>query len=183
MNLREATTNNTRRLASILSRVEDERIRCILAKQLNDELGNGNIKHIHRKSFEQMMTVLEHWKMESFTEDMVISGKEFSQQLENIYVNSNPYVSVGSTILMEVYGKQFYLWLGQELRKTNVDLSRIPWVTLHEELEVDHANESLILAGFVTDSKEGVIAARQGIEKSSMASWKFLDSLYCLCYG
>jgi DMATS type aromatic prenyltransferase len=43
MNIRETATNFTRRLANILARISDDRIRCILAKQLNDELGNGNI--------------------------------------------------------------------------------------------------------------------------------------------
>jgi DMATS type aromatic prenyltransferase len=182
INLREAVIHFTRRLASIIARIDDERIRCILAKQLNDELGNGNINGIHRKLFERLMIAIEPWRMESFTEEMLRPGKEFSQQMEGIYVEAYPYVGVGAAVVMEIYGKQFDLWLGNELRKTTVDLSAMTWVTLHEELEIDHADESLVIARFVADAEEE-IAARQGIEKACLASWSFLDGLYRLCYG
>jgi DMATS type aromatic prenyltransferase len=182
INLREAVIHFTRRLASIVARIDDERIRCILAKQLNDELGNGNIDGIHRKLFERLMIAIEPWRIESFTEEMLRPGKEFSQQMEGIYVEASPYVGVGAAVVMEIYGKQFDLWLGNELRKTTVDLSAMTWVTLHEELEIDHADESLVIARFVADAEEEV-AARQGIEKACLASWSFLDGLYRLCFG
>lgn len=181
MNLREGTVHNTRRLASIVARTDDERIRCILAHQLNDELGNGNIDHIHRIGFEQMMSAVDSWRIESFTEKMTVAGKEFSQRLEEIYLDSNPYVGVGVTIVMEIYGKQFYSWLGANMRRTTVDVSAIPWVTVHEELEVGHANESLLLAHLVDDSGDRV-AARQGIDKACVASWILLNDLYQICY-
>ncbi len=183
MNLREGSHQFTRRLANIISRMNDERIRCILAKQLNDELGNGDINGIHTKLFEQMMTAMEHWRMESFTGEMLMPGHEFSQNLEEIYLDPDPYVGVGSAMVLEVYGKQFDQWLGRELQRTNVDLSSITWVTVHEELEIDHANESLVIARFASDSEEGVAAARQGIEKACIASWSFLNDLYRLCYS
>jgi DMATS type aromatic prenyltransferase len=183
MNLREGSYQFTRRLANIISRINDERIRCILAKQLNDELGNGDINGIHTKLFEQMMTAMEHWRMDSFIEEMLMPGHKFSKKLEEIYLDPNPYVGVGSAMVLEVYGKQFDQWLGRELQRTNVDLSSITWVTVHESLEIDHANESLVIARFASDSEEGVAAARQGIEKACIASWSFLNDLYLLCYS
>jgi DMATS type aromatic prenyltransferase len=181
INLREAVIHFTRRLASIIARLDDERIRCILAKQLNDELGNGNIDGVHRKLFERLMTAIEPWRVESFTDEMLTPGKEFSQRMEAIYVEAYPYVGVGAAVVMEIYGKQFDLWLGKELRKTDVDLSSITWVTLHEELEIDHADESLVIARFVADAKEEV-AAIQGVDKACIASWRFLDGLYRICF-
>jgi DMATS type aromatic prenyltransferase len=181
INLREAVIHFTRRLASIIARIDDERIRCILAKQLNDELGNGNVNGIHRKLFEKLMTAIEDWKPASFTEEMLNPGKNFSQQMEAVYVEADPYMGVGAAVLMEIYGKQFDLWLGQELRKTTVPRSAVAWVTLHEELEIDHADESIIMARFVADAQEE-IAGRQGVDKACLASWNFLNGLYRLCY-
>jgi pyrroloquinoline quinone (PQQ) biosynthesis protein C len=73
--------------------------------------------------------------------------------------------------------------MGKEFRKTNIDRKAIAWLTLHEELEVGHADESIVIARFTSDSEEGVVAARQGFEKTRLASWSFLDGLYRLCYG
>ena len=183
MNIRETATNFTRRLANILARIEDDRIRCILAKQLNDELGNGNIDRIHSKLFDRLMTTVEPWQMESFTENLLIPGEEFSNSFEEIYLDSNPYVGVGAMIVSEIYAKQFDICLGNELRRTSVDRAGIKWVTIHEELEVEHADESFLLASFVTDSEEGIIAAKQGIEKTCVTAWTFLNKLYRICYG
>jgi pyrroloquinoline quinone (PQQ) biosynthesis protein C len=181
INLQEAVNNFTRRLASIVARTDDERIRCILAKQLNDELGNGNINGIHRKLFDKLMIAIKTWQVDDFTTEMVIPGQEFSQRMEDIYVKADPYVGVGAAILMEIFGKQFDLWLGRELRKTTVDRSAISWVILHEELEIDHADESIVIARFVADAQEEA-EARKGVEMACMASWHFLDRLYRLCY-
>ncbi|WP_310423164.1 tryptophan dimethylallyltransferase family protein [Chamaesiphon sp. VAR_48_metabat_135_sub] len=183
MNLREAASHFSRRLANIIARIDDERIRCILVKELNDELGSGNIERIHRKLFEQMITGIDSWRMKSFTNEMLVPGKKLNQCLEEIYLDSNPYLGVGAGLMMEVHGKQFTLWLGQEFRKTTVDLSTVLWLTLHEELEIDHVDESLVITRFVADSEEGVAAARQGIDRACVASWSFLDGLYRLCYG
>jgi DMATS type aromatic prenyltransferase len=183
MNLREAAMQFSRRLIILIAGINDDRIRCILAKQLNDELGNGDIDGIHTKLFDGLMTAIESWQADSFCENMLIPGKEFSQRLEEIYSNLNPYMGVGAAIVMEFHGKQFVLCLGKEFRKTNVELSAITWLTLHEELEIDHVDESLLLAGFVADSEEGVLAAKQGIESACLASWRFLDGLYRLCFN
>jgi DMATS type aromatic prenyltransferase len=184
MNVREAIANHfTRRLANVIGRIDDERIRCVLTKQLNEELGNGDINSIHRKLFNRLMDAIEPWRMESFNEDMLIPGQELSQRLEEIYLDPNPYVGVGSAIVMEIHGKQFDLCLGKEFRKTEIDLSAIPWLIIHEELEIGHADEALVLSRFVTDSVDGIAAAREGSQKTRAASWKFLDGMYRICFG
>jgi DMATS type aromatic prenyltransferase len=182
MNLRETSSNFTRRLANVVAQTSDERIRCVLAKQLNDELGNGNINRIHRKLFEQLIIEIQSWQMDSFTEEMLLPGKEISKCWEEIFLDSDSYVGVGATMVLEVYGKQFDLWLGQEIRKTTINLSTIKWVTVHEELEIDHAEESLVLARFVSESETGEVAARQGIDKACKTAWSFMNALYRLCF-
>jgi pyrroloquinoline quinone (PQQ) biosynthesis protein C len=120
--------------------------------------------------------------MEISTENIFTPGREFSDRFEEIYLDPNPYVGVGAMIVSEIYAKQFDICLGNELRKTNVDRSGIKWVTIHEALEVEHADESLLLASFVSDSEEGIVAAKQGIELTCLAAWNFLNKLYQLCY-
>ncbi|WP_181243767.1 iron-containing redox enzyme family protein [Chamaesiphon polymorphus] len=183
MNVREGVvTHFTRLLANVVGKIEDERIRCILTKQLNEELGNGNIDRVHRKLFDRLLAGIEPWQMENFSEEMLTPGKEYSQSLTDIYFNSNAYVGVGAAILMEIHGKQFDLCLGQEFRKTDIELSKIGWLTLHEEVEIDHADEALLLSRFVDDSKEGMVAAKQGAEQTRAVSWIFLNNLYRLCF-
>jgi pyrroloquinoline quinone (PQQ) biosynthesis protein C len=182
-NIHEAVVPHfTRWLANIIARLDDERIRSILAKQLNEELGNGDTDRTHRRLFEQLMSGIDDWEVESFTTEMLIPGKEFSNQLEKIYLDSNPYVGVGAVTLMEIHAKQFDLCVGEQFRKTDVNMAVIKWLTLHEELEVDHADESLDIARFIADSEEGVIVARRSVEITRTASWKFLDGVYRLCY-
>jgi DMATS type aromatic prenyltransferase len=181
-NIQEWVTHFTPRLASIIARIDDERIRCILAHQLNDEMGNGDVDRIHSKLFEHFLTTIEPWRMEHFTDEMLILGKEFSKCLEDIYLDPNPYVGMGGTIVMEIYGKQFDLWLGQELRNADVDLSKLTWLTLHEKMEIEHANESLLLAQFIDDSSYGVVATREGMNRACVTSWNFLNGLYKTCY-
>lgn len=183
MNFHEAVNNFTRRLAIVISRIEDERICCILANQLNEELGNGNINRIHKKLYDQLITNINHWRMESFTDDMMIPGQQFSQSWEDIYSEPNPYTAVGAAILMEIQAKQFDICLGKEFRKTDIELSKIHWLILHEEVEVDHAEETLLVARFADEASDGAALAIEGSRKARMASWKLLDGLYKLCYG
>ena len=182
MNFRGAATNFSRLLANIIARIDDERICSMLVKQLNDELGNGNIDAIHIKLFERLMSAIEPWRIVSCTEDMLIPGQLFSKKLEELYLDSNPYVGLGAAILLEIYGEQFDPWLSRELQRTNINPSDMIWVTLHEELEVDHADESLTMIRFVADSEAKVAAAKQGMEDAYLASQKLLDGLYRLCY-
>jgi DMATS type aromatic prenyltransferase len=181
-NFRGAATHFSRRLANIIARIDDQRICCTLVKQLNDELGNGDIDAIHIKLFERLMSAIDSWKIESCSDTMFIPGQEFSQRLEEIYSDSNPYIGLGAAILLEIYGEQFDPWLGNELRRTNINPSDMIWVTLHEELEVDHADESLVMIRFIAESKENEETAKKGIEKAFIASKQLLDGLYRRCY-
>jgi DMATS type aromatic prenyltransferase len=182
-NISETATNFTRRLANVLARIDDDRIRCILAKQLNDELGNGDVDRIHRKLFDRLINAIEPWRINSGSENMLMPGKEISSCFEEIYIHSDPYIGVGSLVMAEIYAEQFDVCLGKQLRKTNIDPDDITWVTTHEELECEHAGDSFVLARLVGNSAENTAKVLEGVEKTRMASWKFLDGLYRLCYG
>jgi DMATS type aromatic prenyltransferase len=176
-------THFTRRLASVIGRIDDEQIRCILTKQLNEELGNGDVNRIHRKLFEQLMLTLEPYKPQSVTPQILAPGNELSQSLEALYSDPNPYIGVGAAIIMEICGKQIDQLMANEFaERTTVERSSLKWLHLHDELEIDHANEVLDLARLITNSDRGKEAAQKGLEVTGKAVWSFFNGMYRVCF-
>jgi pyrroloquinoline quinone (PQQ) biosynthesis protein C len=174
--------NFARRLAGIAARVDDERIRCILAEQLNDEMGRGDFAHAHINLFSKMMSQLEPWRPVKTDANLLDAGKKLDPKLAEIYGAADVYESVGAVMAGEIFGKQMDQFLGDEFRRQNeLDPSSLEWLMLHEQLEVDHADSSSDLARFVpTDSLE---ATWRGASDLSRAGWAFLDDVYRACYG
>jgi DMATS type aromatic prenyltransferase len=173
----------TRRLASVVGRIDNEHIRCILTKQLNEELGNGDISKVHRKLFDRLVLALEPYKPQSVIDEMLLPGNELSQRLEALYANSNSYIGVGAAIVMEICGKQMDEVMSKEfVTRTNIDLSSLAWLHLHEELEIDHANEALDLAHLIANSDGDKDAARQGAKMTATALWNFCNGMYRVCF-
>ncbi|MET0591322.1 MAG: iron-containing redox enzyme family protein, partial [Polyangiaceae bacterium] len=56
------STDFVRWLAVAIDRTDDRRIASILAKQLNDELGNGEVDQIHSLLLDRFMAGLDPWK-------------------------------------------------------------------------------------------------------------------------
>jgi DMATS type aromatic prenyltransferase len=174
----------TRRLAIAVDRVKDEHIRDILTKQLNEELGNGDPTQIHLVLFDRLFHSLEIHKPAAVTEQMLAPGHELSQRLDALFVDPNPYVCVGSAIVMEILGKQLDQFMEQEfLTRTTVDSHSLTWLNLHAEIEIEHANESIELARLIADSDGDEEATRQGAEITADGTWKFCDGMYRVCYG
>jgi DMATS type aromatic prenyltransferase len=172
-----------RRLASALERTEDEHIRCILTKQLNEELGNGDPSQVHLVLFDRLFLALELYKPESVTEQMLAPGRELSQRLDALFVDPNPYLALGSAIIMEILGKQLDQFMEQEfMMKTTVDRFSLTWLNLHAEIEIEHANESLELAYLIANSDGDKKSARQGAEITADATWNFCDGMYRVCF-
>lgn len=173
----------TRRLASVVGRTDSEHIRCILTKQLNEELGNGNIAHVHRKLFDRLILALEPHKPQLMTEEMLAPGAELSQCLESLYADANAYVGVGAAIVMEVRGKQIDEVMGKEfVTRTQLDRSSLLWLHLHEELEIGHADEAQELARIVGNIHGNADATKQGAERTAKGLWDFFNGMYRICY-
>jgi hypothetical protein len=101
--------------------------------------------------------------------------------MEEVYSDPNPYIGVGAAIIMEIRGKQFDICVGKEFRRTKVELSSCEWLTMHEELELDHAEESLTLARLIPGSNEMIEAVRRGADRTNTALTNFLNGVYQLC--
>ncbi len=172
----------TKRLATVVDRIDNDLIRCVLEKQLNEELGNGNISHVHKEIFDRFILGLEPHKPELVTTDMLVPGFKLSQGLEKLYCNPNPYIGVGAAILMEVRGEQRDEIVNKELARTTLDSSVSSWFYLHGELESDHADEVMNLARQIDNSDGDKEAVLQGLEMTSNALWEFCNGMYSVCF-
>jgi DMATS type aromatic prenyltransferase len=173
-----------RRLASVIERSSDEEIRCILTKQLNEELGNGDPSMIHLVLFDRLFLALEPHKPASVTEQMLAPGHELGQQLDALFFDSNPSVGVGAAIVMEIRGKQIDQFMEKEfVTRTTIDRSSLEWLHLHAEIEIEHANESLDLARLIVNSDGDDWAAMKGAKMTADAMWNFCNGMYRVCFG
>jgi pyrroloquinoline quinone (PQQ) biosynthesis protein C len=188
LNTREGiVTHFTRRLANVISRVEDLRIRSVLGKQLNDELGNGDPARAHARLFDEMIEGIasvhqeaEHRRVRRSLEP----GRILGERLQALYTQSSAMAGVGAAMAIEIIGKHADCFLGVELgRQAQVPRSSLAWLDLHQELEQDHSAESLDLAGFIPPDDESLREAWAGAQECAAAVWQFLDHMYELCYG
>jgi hypothetical protein len=172
--------NFAQRLASIAGRVEDGRIRCILAEQLNDEMGNGKFERAHINLFASMMSTLNPWAPEK-SEALLAPGRTLDVKLAEIYGAPDLNVALGAVMAGEVFGKQMDQRLADEFRRqSDVDLKSLEWLTLHEELEAHHADSSTVLADLLPTA--AVESVWSGAHALAQAGSGFLDDLYTLCY-
>jgi pyrroloquinoline quinone (PQQ) biosynthesis protein C len=146
-------------LARVTARVPDERMRCLLSRQLADELGGGVWERAHVNLFSAMMERLAEHRPLWFDDQALGPGLEFDRRLTKV----------------------IDLFIGEEVRRDgSVDAASLEWLTLHEQLEVLHAEDSFVLADLVP--RTDLAAARRGANEAALAGWKFLDDLYELCF-
>jgi pyrroloquinoline quinone (PQQ) biosynthesis protein C len=170
-----------RHLATIAARVDDDRIRCILAKQLNDELGNGDYERAHVNLFRRMMSALESWRPEAHGATVLAPGKQAEQRVAEIYGATDAYAAVGAVALGEVVAKQLDLFLGEEFRRqSDLPAAELEWLIEHEELEVEHAESSTVLVELVRDHEQ---AALRGARDLLDAGRDFLTDVGDVCFG
>jgi DMATS type aromatic prenyltransferase len=175
------TRDFPRRLAWLTARVGDERIRGLLAKQLNDELGNGDFSRAHNGLFERMCGVLSPWAPPE-TDEVLAPGRVFGRELERCYVDAEPYEGVGASLVAEVHGRQVDTFIADQFRRQNqIPASALEWLHLHENLEVEHVDESLDIARLIPTGPASE-AAWRGARAVSTAARTFFDTLYRKCY-
>ena len=185
LNVREAITQGfARRLSNVVARIDEDDLRSILCKQLNDELGNGDPARTHRALFERFAAGVAPWARGLDTPLLLEPGSIFGEAQEELYMRRSPYEGLGATLIMEVLGKQGDLVLGEQLRRREQQLSPtvMEWLNLHEALEVDHVDESFALARRIPPGNKSRLAAR-GAEELGRAAWAFLDGMYRVCYA
>lgn len=185
MNVQGGVSKNfVRWLASLAARIDDNRMRSIVAKQLNEELGEGNFSRIHSVMLQQLVDGLEPWRLENYTEELLAPGREFGQRGEKLFFIQDPYEGVGAFIASEVSALQIDQCLGNEVRRQNaIAPEKLTWITMHEELEVDHVSEVLELAHLIPKSDRKLEAVWRGAQEMRGAIVAFLDGIYSVSFS
>ena len=166
-------------LAGIIERVDDRRIASLLAKQLNDELGNGDFAEIHAVMLERFVAGLAPWRPAGDPEALLAPGRSLLSEMSRIFGASDPYDGVGALMVSEIFAKKMDKCVGDQLRRQSA-LSRetMTWLDLHEQLEIEHAEDSYELAELVPDRGPQLPAAWRGARAEWDALWTFLDDVY-----
>lgn len=165
-------------LASVIQRVDDPRIASLLAKQLNDELGNGDYKRIHSVLLDRFVSGLSAQCSPAPARDYLEPGRGLLDAMTRTFTASDPYEGVGALMVSEIFAKKMDHCVGEELRRQNA-LSRetLTWLDLHERLEVEHADDSYELAVLVPEQGPQLSAAWRGARDEWNALWRFLDQV------
>lgn len=173
------TRDFARRLAQTVARVDDDAVRSILAKQLDDELGHGDPDAAHRLLFDRFVEGLRDHVPDPLPEGHLAPGRRLAETLEQLYVREpDGWVGVGATLVMEVFGQQVDAFLGEQFRRQSaLPASVLEWLTLHEELEHDHVDEVFALARRIPEGAPRD-RAREGVEALATAGWAFFDDMY-----
>ncbi|MBC8067923.1 MAG: iron-containing redox enzyme family protein [Deltaproteobacteria bacterium] len=178
------------RLAHVIARVDDDRVRSIVAKQLNDELGEGDFTKAHKPMFRRLLDALAPHRIEGDPAVLLAPGREFGRRISEHLFALEAEEAIGALMMIEVYGKQTDQQLGHEFRRQQtVGGDATEWLRLHEILEVDHADDSLRLArllpapGKGVDSDRRLAAAWRGAEGVVAASMNYFAGLYEVCFA
>jgi DMATS type aromatic prenyltransferase len=176
-------------LASLVARVDNDAMRTILAKQLNDELGDGDPTQAHGLLYEKMLDDLGAFRPNWGAVDrdtFFAPGRTLAKGLHELYTARPAFEGVGATLLMEVFGKQADQRVGGLLRRqTAIDPASLTWLVLHETLEEAHAGESIELARLAGNEDGGAAreAMARGAEELAQLAWNYLDDLYDLVFA
>lgn len=175
--------NFVRWLGLTIARLPDYRMASLIAKQLHDELGNGDFQSIHSHLLEKFVAALSRWQPERPGENLLRAGERLGERASTVFESADPYQAVGGLIVAEIFAKKMDRCLGDEIRRQNlVAPDALRWLEIHEVLEVDHADDSLGLAELIPDDADARAAAWRGARELWDAMWGFLDDVAELAF-
>ena len=169
-------------LSWTIARVEDRRIGSLVAKQLNDELGNGDPSAIHSVLLTQFVAGLEPFAPDWAEASSALLGPGCSLGLAAARpFFGDPYESVGALIVGEIFAEKMDRCIGDAVRRHGgVSPDVRTWLTVHEVLEVSHAADSGALAELVPATGPELAATWRGATDQWRVLWEFLDDVDAL---
>jgi hypothetical protein len=181
-NLQVSVSRNfVRHLANITSRIDDDRIRCILASQLYDELGCGDYARVHTRLFTVMMSELEPWRPVAQLDASLAPGMAIVPLMEAIYGDRDVYHGLGAIVVGEIVSNDLDQFIAETFRRqTEIELSTLEWVTIHNDIEPQHARAVIELLRFVPEAHRAAVL--RGAQALFDLGWAFSDQAYALCY-
>jgi hypothetical protein len=176
--------NFVRWLALTIARVEDTRVASLLAKQLADELGNGDPARIHRTLLERFVAGLEPWRPRGPGGCSLDAGRRLGERASQVLESGTPFEAIGGMIVAEIFAKKMDHCLGEQIRRQElVPREALLWLEIHEVLEIDHAEDSRGLAELVPVGGPAGAEAWQGARALWSAMWGFLDDVMAAAYA
>jgi hypothetical protein len=170
--------NFVRWLALTIATIPDQRVASLLAKQLDDELGNGHFDKIHRVLLERFVEGLSAWRPARAVGRPLEAGERLATRASEVFDTGKPFEAVGGMIVAEIFAKKMDHCLGNEIRRQDrVPKEALLWLDIHEVLEEDHAADSLNLAVLVPEQGPALASTWQGARKLWAAMWGFLDDV------
>ena len=166
-------------LANVIQRIDDQRIASLLAKQLNDELGNGDPRQMHSVLLERFVSGLAVFRPRAVEQDVFSAGRGLLASMTETFNANDPYEGVGALMVSEIFAKKMDKCVGDQLRRqAAIPRETLHWLDLHEHLEIDHADDSRELAALVPARGLQLSAAWRGARAEWAALWGFLDEVH-----
>lgn len=171
-------------LAMVTARVEDDRMRCLLARQLHQELGEGDFARAHSVLMDGFLRSIAILQPVDFDDRHLAPGRRLGEQLARHYLAEDGYEGAAALMAGEICAQQLIEVVACLIAAQPPVLApdMLDWLSLHDELESDHADESLLLARMVPDTEAALAAVRRGGMGLYQALWNFLDEMYQLCF-
>ncbi len=173
--------------ASLLLRVENMELKGLLSMIIYDELGRGDLNKIHSALMEKLVRGLDRWRVQSNSIDPLAPGRTLAQEFDQLYfgkVDDDELFVLGSIVAGEVYGGQMAFFMGEQVRRQNqVEMSIFEWVSIHEEVEADHANISRVMSEILPTSGPGFESVMAGAKWKRVKFWRWLDEIYQVAYS
>jgi len=184
-NMNEGISPNfVRWLATTIARIDNSRLASLLAKQLADELGNGDPERIHRALLERFVAALEPWRPRGPGGRSLDAGRRLAERASEVFESSAPFEAIGGMIVAEIFAKKMDHCLGEEIRRQSlVPREALLWLEIHEVLEIDHAEDSRGVAELVPVGGAPAAQAWQGARALWAAMWGFLDDVMAAAYA
>jgi hypothetical protein len=171
------------RLSKVIAKLESDEVRSVVVKQLNDELGEGDFSKAHKAMFRRLVDAVAPHRLPGDDATLLAPGREFGRKLGVLLFDPDDYVTLGALMMIEIYGAQTDVRLGTEFRRQRqLGGDSLQWLHLHETLEVDHAGDSLRLAGLVPPGGAALEATWRGASGVVAAAQEYFNALYALCY-
>jgi hypothetical protein len=166
-------------LAWVTAIVEDERARSLLARQLNEELGDGDATRAHSQLMNGFLAAIEPLKPQTLRSTLTEPGFTLRNKLEQVYRSHDQYEALAALMAGEICAHQLIASVGELLEPhlDRTDRTQLTWLTHHNEVEGGHADESLALASFVPESPEAIRSVVRGAFGLHSALWQSMDDL------
>lgn len=171
-------------LAHVVHAVDDERIRCIIVKQLSDELGDGDLSRMHKPLYDRFIDGIASWRPSGTSDASFAPGRALHDGIASCMTSPDAYCGVGAILATEIYAKKFDICLAEQIdRQSELSDATLEWLRIHLALEPDHAGSSLTLAHLLPASGPKLASALRGAEGFWEVGWAFLDQMYRVIYA